>query len=202
MRNIYFFFFLTFFYLFSSCKTNSENTQTKTIDSLILVLDETKRELEKIDFQKLQESAHIAAFSLEKLSPFKADSLRPDIATLINNYKIVINASSDSLKDTTAQADIQNNYENVRQKYIDRELDFCKKQLSNLKHDFLKNVVEPELFQKYFTEERQNAIQIIDFVSKEKNSVAHRQNIFNTLHPEIVRLTDSLTKTTPQKHLK
>jgi hypothetical protein len=49
-----------------------------------------------------------------------------------------------------------------------------------------------QTFKKYFQIEKAKSEQIILFIEMEKNSSAHRQALFDSLHPLILKFMDSL----------
>jgi hypothetical protein len=64
--------------------------------------------------------------------------------------------------------------------------------LKNLKGDFKKGEMDLQTFKKYFQIEKAKSEQIILFIEMEKNSSAHRQALFDSLHPLILEFMDSL----------
>ena len=181
-----------------SCKPKIENVETKTIDSLLLALDEAEQKLETIDFEKLEESAHIAKQNLEKIRPLIVDSLSRDKIFLMSNYAIVSGEEGEEEHETTG-AEKGSDYNEQREKYIEKEVVFCQKQLKNLKSDFVKEKMDFATFKKYFAIESEKAAQIILFIDMEKNSSTHRQALFDKLHPEMLKFMDSL-QTATQKN--
>lgn len=176
------------FFFFASCKSKIENAQTKTIDSLIIALENAEESIENIDFEKLEKSAKIAKENLEKIKPLIDDSLSRDKVFLMSNYAIVSGEEGEEAEGHHNSED----YEEVREKYIEKELALCKKQLVNLKNDFSKGDMENSSFQKYYDIEKEKAFQILLFVQKETKVSAYRQELFDSLHPLITKFMDSL----------
>lgn len=180
------------------CKPKVENLQTKTIDSLLVALDQAEEKLEKINFEKLEKSAHTVKENLEKIKPMIVDTLNRDKVFLMSNYAIVAGEEGEE-EGEKGQADKESDYEEVREKYIEKELTFCKKQLKNLKNDFSKGEIDENTFKKYFEVEREKSLQIISFIEMESNSSEHRIALFDTLHPLILKFIDSLETATNKK---
>jgi len=174
-----------------SCKQKIENAETKTIDSLLIALDDAEHKLESIDFEKLEESAHTAKENLEKIKPLITDTLNRDKVFLMSNYAIVSGEEGEE-EGESSNANKKEDYEDQREKYVEKEITFCKKQLRNLKSDFASGEMDLPTFKKYFEIERDKAAQIILFIEMEKNSSIHRQALFDTLHPLILKFMDSL----------
>lgn len=172
-----------------SCKSKIENTDTKTIDSLLVALDQAESLLEEIDFEKLEKAAKTASENLEKIHPLIHDTLNKDKVFLMSNYAIVSGEEEEEEVDTKGEG---SDYEEVREKYIEKELEFCKKQLKNLKHDFSSGEMELANFKKYFEIEKEKSLQIISFIEMESNSHKYRQALFDSLHPLILKFMDSL----------
>lgn len=182
------------FFSLISCKSKIENAQTKTIDSLIVALEVAEESFEKIDFEKVEKAAQVANENLEKIKPLINDSLNRDKVFLMSNYAIVAGEEGEENEGRTKSEE----YEEVREKYIEKELALCKKQLVNLKNDFSKGEMDEANFQKYFEIEKEKALQIILFVQKEAKVSAYRQELFDSLHPLILKFIDSL-QTAPIK---
>ena len=191
MQKISLIFILNLAVLFFSCKSRIENVQTKTIDSLLVALNNAEETLEKIEFEKLEESAKIAAQNLEKIKPLILDTLNRDKVFLMSNYAIVGGEEEEEEMETGGKAK-GDDYEEVREKYIEKELELCKKQLKNLKNDFSKGEMDEPTFKKYFEVEKDKSLQIISFIEMEKNSHAYRLALFDSLHPLILKFLDSL----------
>jgi hypothetical protein len=174
-----------------SCKPKIENAETKTIDSLLMELDNAEEKLESIDFEKLEQSAHTAQENLEKIKPLVVDTLNRDKIFLMSNYAIVSGEEGEEGGGEANNAK-KEDYNEAREKYIEKEVTFCKKQLKNLKSDFTKGDMDLANFKKYFAIEKDKAEQIILFIEMEKNSSTHRQALFDSLHPVILKFIDSL----------
>jgi hypothetical protein len=185
---------ISFFVIVSlvySCKPKIENAQTKTIDSLLIALDVAEEKLEHIDFEKLEKSAHIAKENLEKIKPLIVDTLNRDKVFLMSNYAIVYGEEGEEGGEQSVKSNGKD-YEDVREKYIEKEVAFCKKQLKNLKNDFTKGEMDLPTFKKYFDVENEKSLLIISFIEMESNSSEHRLALFDSLHPFILKFIDSL----------
>jgi hypothetical protein len=174
-----------------SCKSKIENAETKTIDSLLIALNDAEEKLESIDFEKLEKSAHTAKENLEKIKPLVTDTLNRDKVFLMSNYAIVSGEEGEE-EGESSRSNKKADYEDERERYVEKEVSFCKKQLRNLKSDFASGEMDFPTFKKYFEIERDKSIQIITFIEMEKNSSIHRQALFDTLHPLILKFIDSL----------
>jgi hypothetical protein len=174
-----------------SCKSKIENAETKTIDSLLTALDEAEEKLEHIDFEKLEKSAFIVNENLEKIKPLIVDTLSRDKIFLMSNYAIVCGEEGEE-EGAESNAKKSENYKDERERYIEKEVSLCIKQLKNLKGDFKKGEMDLQTFKKYFQIEKAKSEQIILFIEMEKNSSAHRQALFDSLHPLILKFMDSL----------
>ena len=159
-----------------SCKSKIENADTKTIDSLLIALDEAEEKLESINFEKLEESAHTVKENLEKIKPLITDTLNRDKVFLMSNYSIVTRTEEEEEEGNTNKKE---NYKEEREKYIEKEVGYCIKQLKNLKSDFAKGEMDLPTFKKYFEIEKEKSLQIISFIEIEKNSSSHRQALFD-----------------------
>lgn len=182
---------LTIVSLAFSCKPKVENAQTKTIDSLMVALNEAEEKLEHINFEKLEESAQIVKKNLEKINPLIVDTLNRDKVFLMSNYAIVAGEEGEEEGEAGGESK-GGDYEEVREKYIEKELTFCKKQLKNLKSDFTKGEMDLATFKKYFEVEKEKSLQIISFIEIESNATEHRIALFDSLHPAILKFIDSL----------
>jgi hypothetical protein len=174
-----------------SCKSKIENAETKTIDSLLTALDVAEGKLEHIDFEKLEKSAFIANENLEKIKPLIVDTLSRDKIFLMSNYAIVSGEEGEE-EGAESNAKKSENCKDERERYIEKEVSLCIKQLKNLKGDFTKGEMDLQTFKKYFQIEKAKSEQIILFIEMEKNSSAHRQALFDSLHPLILEFMDSL----------
>jgi hypothetical protein len=172
-----------------SCKSKIENADTKTIDSLLIALDEAEEKLESINFEKLEESAHTVKENLEKIKPLITDTLDRDKVFLMSNYSIVTRTEEEEEEGNTNKKE---DYKEEREKYIEKEVGYCIKQLKNLKSDFAKGEMDLPTFKKYFEIEKEKSLQIISFIEIEKNSSSHRQALFDSLHPLVLKFIDSL----------
>jgi hypothetical protein len=172
-----------------SCKSKIENADTKTIDSLLIALDEAEEKLESINFEKLEESAHAVKENLEKIKPLITDTLNRDKVFLMSNYSIVSGTEEEEEEGNTNKKE---DYKEEREKYIEKEVGYCIKQLKNLKSDFAKGEMDLPTFKKYFEIEKEKSLQIISFIEIEKNSSSHRQALFDSLHPLVLKFIDSL----------
>ena len=172
-----------------SCKSKIENADTKTIDSLLIALSEAEEKLESIDFEKLEESAHTAKENLEKIKPLVTDTLNRDKIFLMSNYAIVSGTEEEEEEGNTNKKE---DYKEEREKYIEKEVGYCIKQLKNLKSDFAKGEMDLPTFKKYFEIEKVKSLQIISFIEIEKHSSSHRQALFDSLHPMVLKFIDSL----------
>lgn len=76
-----------------------------------------------------------------------------------------------------------------------QEVNYCRKQLTDLKHDFEKRNVKPETAKEYYKSEEE----AVDFIKKRMDAyqalIRESMERFDSLHPEIVVLLDSLSKT-------
>jgi len=174
-----------------SCKPKIENAQTKTIDSLLVALDQAEEKLETINFEKVEKYAQIVKENLEKIKPLIVDTLNRDKVFLMSNYAIVAGEEGEE-EGEKGKVENDSDYEEVREKYIEKELTFCKKQLKNLKSDFTKGEMDANTFKNYFEVEREKSLQIISFIEIESNVCEHRQALFDTLHPLVLKFIDSL----------
>lgn len=174
-----------------SCKPKVENVETKTIDSLLIALDQAEEKLETIDFEKLEKSAHTVKENLDKIYPLIVDTLNRDKVFLMSNYAIIAKGAGEE-EEENGEASKGGDYEEVREKYIEKEIAFCKKQLKNLKNDFSKGEMDLPTFKKYFEVERDKSLQIISFIEMEKNSHTYKLTLFDSLHPKILEFIDSL----------
>jgi ribosomal protein L16 Arg81 hydroxylase len=172
-----------------SCGKKIENAETKIIDSLLTVLDNSEKMLEEIDFEKVEESAKIASENLEKIKPLINDTLNRDKVFLMSNYAIVCGEEEE---EGGAKKGEGSDYEEVREKYMEKELELCKKQLKNLKHDFSSGEMDEASFKKYYEVEKEKALQIISFIAMESTSHTYRLSLFDSLHPLVIKLKDSL----------
>lgn len=179
---------VTLFLLFS-CGSKIENAETRIIDSLLTVLDNSEKMLEEIDFEKMEESAKIADEELEKIKPLINDTLNRDKVFLISNYSIV---SGEEEEEGGGKKGEGSDYEEVREKYMEKELELCRKQLKNLKHDFSSGEMDEASFKKYYEVEKEKALQIISFIAMESTSHTYRLALFDSLHPLVIKLKDSL----------
>ncbi len=174
-----------------SCKSKIENAETKTIDSLLTALDEAEEKLEHIDFEKLEKSARIAKENLEKVKPLVVDTLNRDKLFLMSNYAIVSGEEGEE-EGAESNASKSENYKEERERYIEKEVTLCIKQLKNLKGDFTKGEMDFPTFKKYFEIEKAKSEQIMLFIEMEGNSSAYRQALFDSLHPLMLKFIDSL----------
>jgi hypothetical protein len=174
-----------------SCKPKIENAETKTIDSLLTALDNAEEKLETINFEKLEEAAHTAKENLEKIKPLIVDTLKRDKIFLMSNYAIVSGEEGEE-GGAESNPNKKEDYEEEREKYIEKEVKLCIKQLKNLKGDFKKGEMDLPTFKKYFEIEKGKAEQIMLFIEMEKNSTSHRLALFDSLHPLILKFIDSL----------
>jgi hypothetical protein len=188
-RTIYFAIAVVMISAILSCRSKKENAETRVIDSLLTVLDNSEKMLEEIDFEKLEQSAKIASHNLEKVKPLITDTLNRDKVFLMSNYAIVCGEEEEEGGGKKAEG---SNYEEVREKYMEKELVLCKKQLKNLKHDFISEEMDETSFKKYYELEKEKALQIISFIAMESTSHIHRQAMFDSLHPLMVKMIDSL----------
>jgi len=183
---------VVFFVLFAfSCKPKIDNAETKTIDSLLLALDKAEVNLESINFEKLEEAAKTAKENLEKIKPLIVDTLNRDKIFLMSNYGIVAGEEAEEETESSS-AKKSTDYNEEREAFIEKELKLCIKQLKSLKNDFSKGDMDLPTFKKYFEVEKQKTLQIILFIEMEKNSCSHRQALFNSLQPLILKFMDSL----------
>jgi hypothetical protein len=172
-----------------ACKPKVENAEVKTIDSLLVVLDESEQRLKNINYEQLEEATQIVNKEIACVQPLLKDTLSISQQLMLNNYNIVSGKKSDSL---AGQENSNDSYKKVRATYIEKEINFCKKQLLNLKNDFSNGNMDATSFKKYFDVEKEKSLQIINFVSNEKNAASHRLAVFDSLHPLVLKLIDSL----------
>jgi hypothetical protein len=154
-----------------ACKPKVENADVKTIDSLLVVLDKTEQRLKNINFQKLEEATQLANENIATIKALVIDSLSTENRLLLRNYTIVTGKVSDTLFVQESNTD---SYKKQRAAYIEKEINFCKKQLLNLKNDFGNGNMDLPSFKNYFKIEREKSLLIINFVDLEKKSFSHR----------------------------
>ena len=182
-----------------SCKSHIEIAETKTIDSLLSALNKAEEKLSTINFDKLEEVIHTARQNTALIRSLQSDSLNQDKVFLMNNYAIVSGEKTGN-DDSLSTINRIEEHNAQRSKFIEKEVDFCKKQLKNLKGDFESGQMDRTTFKKYYTIEKEKALQIISFIEIEKKSSTHRIAVFDSLHPVVLKFIDSLQHASTKKN--
>ena len=181
-----------------ACKPGKENAGTLTIDSLLVQLDETMDALKSIDFEKIEHAKEVAEGNLRRFKPLINDSISRDKVFLMSNYAII--SGEEGEEEETEKSDKKAEYtESERERYMEKEVELCIKQLKDLKHDFTKEKMNEVDFAKHLETERLKAMQVMLYIEMEKNSIDYRNLLFDSLNPLVIKFIDSLTLAQPKK---
>lgn len=163
--------------VFGSCSNRQfYKTYSTKIDSLNNTLEASASSYETIDTTLIASQYKIIGQNLDSLVLFPDASLDTNVV----QYRYLQKKYKTFLRDHPLTI---------------KELNYCRQQLTDLKHDFDKRNFEPEAAKSYYQSEEE----AVDFIKKRMDAykalMRESMNRFNSLQPEIVVLLDSLSKT-------
>lgn len=163
--------------VFGSCSNRQfYETYSTKIDSLDNTLEASASSYENIDTSLIASQHKVIRQNLDTLVLFPEASLD----TIVVQYRYLQKKYKTFLRDHPLTI---------------QELNYCRRQLIDLKHDFDKRNFEPETAKIYYKSEEE----AVDFIKKRMDAykalMRESMEKFNLLQPEIVVLLDSLSKT-------
>ncbi len=178
---VYTIFLLAFFFVETACNQADPKVIAK-IDHLLVVLDSTNKKVSGIDFEKEEEQTKKIKEDLNFIQTNFTDTLSKEMGFVLSDYRGIIAEEGES-----------GGGEN-REKMLKKELDYTKKQLLDLKHDFEKAKLPEADFKKYFETESTTVSKLHAYVNLKQLEFNRKETQYNTLQPKVQAFLDSLKK--------
>jgi hypothetical protein len=172
----YLLFFLVFIVV--ACSGKREDNYTKTIDSLVLVLDSTKSIFLKIDFEKAKKVEVKVEDDILKIRSFLGIKDQEKHNALIENYS---QAGRFELSETDS-ANIPNS---DPQQMLVKQFEYSFNQLKNLKHDYLSNKIEEKKYIEYLNTEKNAIDKLREYITKKNEYYTRNFFLVDSLTPQI-----------------
>lgn len=168
---------------FSGCKNKEQKKNIAKIDSVISKIDSVNIVFSRLKFEKIKSSYELYSsnegFMKENFNEIRTDENWPLMCAYSNVRKPIKTA-------------FQNYY------IIKNDVDTCKKQLENLKHDLKEGIINNKDFNTYFATESQFAKNAVDNV-KSKLFLSERYiKKFDSLQPLVNKMIEEF-KNKPAK---
>ncbi len=168
--------------LYSCSGKQEENSGTLLIDSLVTSIAEAEKKVENINFAQAETNRDIASEQMNFVMDHLDDTVYINNNLLLKNYRQFVLSGNDKSNYTDSQ----------RKLYILKELKYSKKQLKNLKADFLNGHLNLKEFENFLQVEKQKSVQIVSFVVKEQEIIEKNLSTFDSVNSHITLLVDSL----------
>ena len=137
-----------------SCQPDLDSGKVEDIDQLILEAQSTLTQLHSIDTSQVQTGLKELMLNVQYIQKYHADTMSYETAQYLSRYYTLANL----LKD-------YDSYE-----VVEKNLQLSKKQLEDLKHDYVNHAIEEDKFSQYFTEERNQLVQLQEKVQGMENN--------------------------------
>ena len=165
-------------FIFVACSGKREDNYTKTIDSLVLVLDSTKSIFLKIDFEKAKKVEVKVEDDILKIRSFLGIKDQEKHNALIENYS---QAGRFELSETDS-ANIPNS---DPQQMLVKQFEYSFNQLKNLKHDYLSNKIEEKKYIEYLNTEKNAIDKLREYITKKNEYYTRNFFLVDSLTPQI-----------------
>ena len=178
------YFALVFGLVVISCGGKKEDTYTKTIDSLSMVLNSAKNKFAEIDFAKAKKTELKVEDDILKIRSFLEIKDQEKHNALIENYS---QAGKFELRD----ADSSNIPNSNPQQMLEKQFEYSINQLKNLKQDYLSNKIEEKKSLEYLNTEKNAIDKLREYVVKKNEYYNRNYFIIDSLSSQINQVIEN-----------